>query len=512
MTAFTPLPETPISEIPACMARAREAQKAWAALKPEDRAERLMDVARQLLIQGEDMVQTLHEEAGKPRVEALSGDVLTVIDCCKFFKQHLKKALAPEKRSPGLVFFGNRFEVQYVPMGVVVVVAPWNYPLQLSLIPALSALAAGNAVILKPASLLPRVANGMKQICEAALPPDLLQVVLGGGEKMGDALLEQNPDKVFFTGSVQAGRQMAEKAAARLIPIDLELGGKDPMVVFADAPFERAISGACYGAFANAGQVCVSAERLYVERKIYEPFCKALCDAVQKLRVGMDNADVGPMMRASGVKTVLAQLEDAKSKGATLMTPLRVEGNTVWPLLIRDANHEMQVMKEESFGPILPVMPFETEDEVVQLANDSPYGLNASVWSGDIRRAKRVAERILSGSCAVNDVLKNIAHPGMPFGGIKASGMGRYHGVEGIRAFCHTRSLMINPGSARSEINWFPLTKTAETAIWGLCRSMVGSVFAHLGDLVRILKLMLKLRKEPLPQDEDPPRELRKAD
>lgn len=502
MTVFTALPETPIEAIPKIMKRAREAQNAWGNLDPQERAERLFEVGRQLMEQGDALVETLHAEAGKPRFEALSGDVLTVVDCCNYLKKHLKKILAPEKRRAGLVFFGSRFEVQYAPMGVVVVISPWNYPVQLALIPALSAMAAGNAVILKPSSLLPGVARAIAEICERALPDDLLQVVLGGGEAMGDALLDASPDKIFFTGSVPAGRKLAAKAAERLIPIDLELGGNDAMVVFADAPFERAVSGACYGAFANAGQVCVAAERLYVERSIYPQFCDALVKAVEKLRVGVDDADMGPMMRSAGVDTVLAQLEDAKEKGAKLLTPLKREGNTLWPLVLKFANHNMRVMKEESFGPILPVMPFDDEKQAIELANDSPYGLNASVWSRDLTRAKRVAARIRSGSCAVNDVLKNIAHPGMPFGGIKHSGIGRCHGPEGVRAFCHVRSLMVNPGTGRHEINYFPLTKTAENAVWGLCRAMTGSVFAHLGDLWRILKLTLKLRKGPLPPDQ----------
>ena len=381
----------------------------------------------------------------------------TVLDFIAFHERQAEKVLEPEQRPGHLLSPRAEFVVQYEPLGVVGILAPWNYPFQLAMLPLVTALAAGNTVVLKPSETTPSVGAVIVELCDAAgFPAGVVQVVQGGPE-VGRALVASRPDKIFFTGSVRTGKMIMAAAAEHLTPVELELGGKDPMIVFADAPLERAVNGAVYGAFVNAGQACISVERVYVEAPAYERFVSDVTREATKLRVGSGrNVELGPIMRAQQCDVIEQHLDDALARGATLTTPRRREGNRFWPMVLRDVSHEMRVMREETFGPILPVMPFGSEVEAIQLANDSDYGLNASVWTEDRERGRRVAADLVAGSCAINDVLINVANPHLPFGGERHSGMGRYHGPEGLRGFSRIKSVMYAGSTARSEMNWFP--------------------------------------------------------
>jgi len=453
-------------EVRRAVERGRAAFAGWSVTPIPERV-RLLGRLRGLLVQGiDEHVARIAAATGKPHVEALAGDLLTCVDFIRYHEAHAAEHLAPEPRPGGLLFGLSKFHVEYSPIGVVAVFSPWNYPLQLALIPTVTALAAGNTVVLKPSEITPTVGELIGGLCrEAGFPADVVQIVQGG-PAVGRALIAARPDKIFFTGSVATGREVMRAAAEQLIPLELELGGKDPMIVFADANLERAVRGAVYGAFANAGQACVSVERLYVERPIYERFVQRAAEEAAKLRVGSGlEADIGPIISAAQLDKIEAHLADAVERGARVVGQKRVDGRRFHPLVLRDADHTMRVMREETFGPLLPVMPFDGEEQAVTLANDSDYGLSGSVWTRDLERGRRVAGRLVCGSCAVNDVIKNISNPHVPFGGERQSGFGRYHGPEGLRAFSRVRSVMVSGGMLPREINWFPYGRAAYNAL-----------------------------------------------
>ena len=273
------------------------------------------------------------------------------------------------------------------------------------------------------------------------------------------------------------GRRVAQAAAQRLIPAILELGGKDPMIVFEDAHLERAVRGALYGAFSNAGQNCVAVERLYVQRSIYDRFVARLIEETAKLRVGGGiDADLGPIIAPAQIAIIEDHVADALAQGAKAAPAptLQREGNRLQPLVLTNVDHSMQVMREETFGPLLPVMPFADEAEAIALANDSAFGLNASVWTRDLARGRRVAGRLVCGACAVNDVLKNIGNPATPFGGAKQSGLGRYHGPEGLHALSRQKAIMVSRGTLTREPNWFPYDNTVHAALRALIQTLYG--------------------------------------
>lgn len=348
-----------------------------------------------------------------------------------------------------------------MPRGVVLVISPWNYPLQLAIVPMISALASGNTVILKPSEVTPLVGKCIEDLfAKAGFPEGVVQVAHGGKE-VGAAFTDGSPDYIFFTGSVRTGKIIQESAAKRLIPTTLELGGKDPMIVFADANLKRAAKGAAWAAFTNSGQVCMSAERLYVERKVYNEFLALLKNEVEGLTQGADeNSDIGSMTFPSQIQIVKEQLEEALSRGAVLETGIQPqdwkEGMFLPPTVVTNVVQDMKIIQEEAFGPLLPVIPFDTEEEAVSLANDSIYGLNASVWSLDLLKARRVAGKLISGAVVINDAIITVANHGLPFGGAKQSGIGRYHGDAGLRIFCHEKAIIEDSGRKNNEIQWYP--------------------------------------------------------
>src|SRR5436305_2751603 len=337
------------------------------------------------------------------------------------------------------------------PYGVVGIISPWNYPFSLPSIQTLTALATGNAVVLKPSEFTPFSSLELEKLLRAAgLNPDLLQVITGDGAA-GAALLSSNVQKIVFTGSVATGKRVAQAAAARLLPVVLELGGKDPMIVLEDADIDVASSAAVWGAFMNAGQTCLSVERCYVQEKIYEKFLEKCAEKTNKLRVGSSSRvssagegaygpdpgiDLGPIIHERQLSIVQSHVDDAVARGARLLAggkPLTQLGpNFFAPTILADVDHSMKIMREETFGPVLPVCSFKTEDEAVALANDSEYGLAACIFTNDRKRGEALARRVQAGTVMVNDVLTCFGISEAPHGGIKASGIGRTHGRFGL--------------------------------------------------------------------------------
>lgn len=453
------------------MARAREAQPAWAALDVSRRCAVLSRMRRELGQNCESIADLVARETAKPRLDALSGDVMVTLETMRYNERHAEKILRARKVSkPAFFFRGARFETRFEPHGIVLIFGPSNYPLQLSMVPAVTALAAGNAVILKCSERTPETAALIARICaNAGLPRDLVQVLNHGPEESA-ALIDARPDMLFFTGSSGHGQTVAERAARYLIPAILELGGKDASLVFADCNLERAVEGIAYGAFSNAGRVCVGIKRVYVEASIYQNFVNRLNERVASLRVSLEpDADLCPTSgrEASVLRT---QIEDALARGATMRHPQDHTALGSEPVLLTDVPADSRLLSEDSFGPVLCVAPFSTEAQAIALANENPFALSASVWTRNRARAHRLAQRLSAGSCAINDVIRVIANPHAPFGGNRSSGYGRYHGPDGLLAFSRTKTIMLTGDRRSREINWFPFTERTRRRLASLLR------------------------------------------
>lgn len=455
------LTETPTEDVSVFYDRGRTAFLSWRDQSLEERLRYLRSFKQSIVDQMEEIAETIAKDTGKVLSEALVADIMPTLDGLDYILKHSHHILRKRKIATPLLLIGKKSSIEYMPRGVVLVISPWNYPFQLAIVPIISALAAGNTVILKPSEVTPLVGQCIEQLFQKAGFPEGVVQVAHGGKEVGAAFTAGRPDYIFFTGSVRTGKIIQAEAAKRLIPTTLELGGKDPIIVFADANLKRAAKGVVWGAFTNSGQVCMSAERLYVEQSIYEEFLQLIKEEIRLLRHGADiDADIGSMTFLAQINIVKEQLEEALANGANLETgkhPSEWDEGMFLPLtVISNANHRMKVMQEEAFGPILPVMPFSTEEEAIELANDSDYGLNASVWTNDRLKARRVASKIVSGAVVINDVIVSIANHGLPFGGEKNSGIGKYHGEAGLRIFCHEKAIVEDRGKKATEIHWFP--------------------------------------------------------
>ncbi len=428
------------TEVAAAVARARSAQSAWAELGLRARIDILRRFQRLLYQKKDDIAAAISRENGKPKVEALLTEVLVVLDAARFLIDNAQAVLKPEPVPHGnLIMKTKSAYLVREPYGVIGIISPWNYPFSTPATESLAALVAGNAVVLKPSEFTPLAALELQSLLHAAgVPRDVYQVLVGDGIT-GAALVEAPIDKIVFTGSVRSGKRVAEAAAKKLLPALLELGGKDPMLVLEDADPDVASSAAIWGAFMNAGQTCLSVERCYVHRSLYDKFLATVVEKTRKLRVGngMDPAtDIGPMIHEQQLRVVEAHVADAIARGARLLTGGRrlpeLGPNFYAPTVLAGVTHEMQVMREETFGPVLPVMAFSSEDEAVGLANDSEFGLAASVWTSNRRRGEALARRIQAGTVMVNDVISCFGISEAPHGGFKSSGLGRAHGRLGL--------------------------------------------------------------------------------
>jgi acyl-CoA reductase-like NAD-dependent aldehyde dehydrogenase len=428
------------ADVYAAVSKARSAQEKWATSDLLDRIAILRQFQSQLHLKKTRIAEGITLETGKPLVEALTTEVLVVLDSARFLIENAYRLLAGESVPHGnLAAKLKRGRLVREPHGVIGIISPWNYPFSIPATEALAALVAGNAVVLKPSEVTSLVALELQFLLRTAgVPADIFQVVVGDGGT-GAALAHSQIDKLVFTGSVATGKRVAAAAAERLLPTVLELGGKDPLLVLADADIDVASSAAIWGAFVNAGQTCLSVERCYVHRNLYAEFLDACVEKTKKLHVGngMDSAtDVGPMIHERQLGIVESHVEDAVARGARLLTGGRrlpdLGPNFYEPTVLADVTHEMRIMREETFGPVLPVMAFDSDDEAITLANDSEYGLAASIWTRDGSRGEKMALRLHAGTVMVNDVVSCFGISEAPHGGVKASGLGRTHGRFGL--------------------------------------------------------------------------------
>ncbi len=442
--------------------RARAAQAAWSELGLRRRIEVLREFQGKLYAKKSEIAAAITREVGKPLVEALVTEVLVVLDAARFLIDNAWGLLRDEPVPHGnLVTKLKSGWLVREPHGVIGIISPWNYPFSIPATETLAALVAGNAVVLKPSELTPLVALELASLLHAAgVPEDVFQVMVGEGPA-GATLLRSPIDKLVFTGSVATGKRIAAAAAERLLPVVLELGGKDPMLVLDDADVDVASSAAVWGAFVNAGQACLSVERCYVHRSLYESFAKACAEKTKQLRIGngMDShTDVGPMIQERQVRIVESHVEDAKARGARVLAGgVRLPElgvNFYAPTVLADVTQDMRIMREETFGPVLPVMACADDDEAVRLANDSEYGLAASVWTRDRKRGERLARRIHAGTVMVNDVISCFGISEAPHGGVKASGVGRTHGRFGLDEMVRVKYLDMDRVPGMKKVWW----------------------------------------------------------
>jgi acyl-CoA reductase-like NAD-dependent aldehyde dehydrogenase len=448
-------------EVGAAVRRARRAQESWGALTVAERAARVLHFRDALIARQDELVDLLSRETGKPRIEALVQEVVPTAHVATYFAKRAAELLAP-REVPMTLLVTRRSSVHYAPKGVVGVISPWNYPLFLPMRDVLLAVIAGNAVVLKPSEVTPLIALRAKDIWDhAGLPPDLFQVVTGYGPT-GAALIDAGIQLCVFTGGVATGRRVAAACGERLIPCVMELGGKAPLVVCRDADLERAARAAVYGGYTNAGQVCIAVERVYAHREVADRLERRMTELVRELRVGdpaVSEVDVGAIIFPKQIEIAEAHIADALSKGARLLAGghrIQGPGQFFEPTLLADCDHSMTVMREEIFGPVVPIMRVGSDEEAVRLANDSHLGLNAYVFTRDRRYGVELAERIEAGSVLVNDVVSNGGCAEAPFGGIKQSGFGRVLGDDSLREMCDAKHISVDRVALEREPYWFP--------------------------------------------------------
>ncbi|MFN2398265.1 MAG: aldehyde dehydrogenase family protein [Gemmatimonadaceae bacterium] len=488
------------SEVRGLMDVARRAHPAWAAMAVRERARVLARFQRVLYGRRHEVADLIRRENGKAAPEALATEVMVVLDLAATYAALARRELVTRTLTPrNIALWRKRASISYQPLGVVGVISPWNYPFMLPAGVILPALVAGNAVLFKPSELTPSVGSLLVELLhEAGVPEGVMQLCTGDGAT-GAALTDAAPDKVFFTGSVATGKRVARACAERLIPCVLELGGSDPAIVLSDADIENAASGIAWGRFSNAGQTCVAPKRAIVVDEVYDRFLAALASVVGNLRVGPasnpDN-DVGPMIRPSQLDQIEEQLHDAIQRGARVVVGGSTEGDGrrfFKPTVLADVTPDMRVMREETFGPLLPVIRVRDANEAIAVANSSEFGLSASVWSRNSRRATEVAKRIEAGSVILNDAICGVGIAEVPHSGVKSSGHGSSHGLLGLLECVRPKVIVADYLPSVRQPWWFGYDGSRRRQVDAFMRLWYGSsVRERASGIAQTLKLVFR--------------------
>ncbi|MCC7440118.1 MAG: aldehyde dehydrogenase family protein [Bdellovibrionales bacterium] len=458
---------TPIDLLPVMYVRAREAQSHWSRLSLHARARKLLDLRETVLNHADELIDLISRENGKPRMEALSCDISPSLELLTYFARNAPRMLRKKRvniANPILLL--RKSVLEFAPLGVVAVISPWNFPMLLPFGEIAMALVAGNAIIFKPSEYTPLIGLKLQELCEeAGFPPGILQTVVGDG-RLGAAMIEQRPNKIFFTGSVPTGKKIMEAASKHLIPVCLELGGKDAMIVLQDADLDYATSAALWGAFVNSGQVCASTERLLLHESIAPAFLEKLTAKLGALRqgpsTGLEN-DLGPVTMEKQKDVYQRQVDQAKKAGAQFLSggDFSQDRRYLRPAIVTGKDIEkLEIYREETFGPVVAATTFRTIPEAIAKANDSPYGLLASVITKDLSLGEDIARQLDVGTVTINEAVYTAGIPETPWGGVKESGFGRKHSEMGLMEFVAVKHIHQprTAGLTFKSLWWFPYT------------------------------------------------------
>jgi acyl-CoA reductase-like NAD-dependent aldehyde dehydrogenase len=475
------VPDLGPAEVAELARRARAAQPGWEALGFEGRARIFRRAQKWVLDNADRVIATIVSETGKTYEDAMFAEISYAASGFGFWAKNAEEFLADERvRTSSIMVKGKKLISRYAPLGLVGVIGPWNYPLTNSFGDCVPALAAGNAVILKPSEETPLTSLLMAEmLTECGIPPDVFQVATGRGET-GSALVDE-VDMVMFTGSTKTGRKVMQRAAESLTPVSLELGGKDPMIVLSDADLERAANHAVFYSMQNGGQTCISIERCFVEAPIYDEFVAKVTEKARAIRQGVPGdagvVDVGAITFPPQMGIIEDHVNDAIAHGAKAVVGGHRKdgpGQFFEPTVLIDVTPDMKCMREETFGPTLPIVKVTDAEEAIRLANDSPYGLAASVFTKDIKRGEEIARRVESGAVCVNDAMMNYAALELPMGGWKESGLGSRHGAGGIRKYTRQQSILISRLHPKKDIHMFPYKAKNTQRLLGFFRLVWG--------------------------------------
>ncbi|AYV57918.1 succinate-semialdehyde dehydrogenase [Leptospira kmetyi] len=473
------VPNTDLAKMPEIFKKAREAQKEWSQRKFSVRKKHLLKMRDYIVDHAEELAEIVSKDNGKSRMDALATEVLPAALAADWYAKNARHHLQPKKLPMStFLFFNKKNELHRVPLGVVGIISPWNYPLSIPFGEIAMGLMAGNAILLKVAQATILVGQAIEKIVAAGeLPEGLFYHIVGSGGAVSKSFFENKIDKIFFTGSVATGKTLMAAAASTLTPLSLELGGKDPMIVLDDADLERAANGAAWAGYQNAGQSCGGVERVYVQEKVYDKFVNLLAAKTKAIRHGADQnfeVDMGSMTTEEQLNTVKRQVDGAVKQGAKIIAQSQPTGNTkgfFYPAtLMVDVNHQMELMQEENFGPVIPVMKFKTIEEAIALANDSSMALTSSVWTKNLNLGKKIARKLESGATTINDHLYTHGQSETPWGGWKESGLGRTHSGLGFDEMTQPKLVNWDIIPSKRNIWWYPFNKTSYEAILAAMR------------------------------------------
>ncbi len=482
-----------VAGVAVTVAKARGAQRAWAETSVEERAKRIAQVKDRILERAEAIAKCVTEEVGKPDVEALLGEVLPSADVVTYWTRAVIEMLDPiEVEIDALAYPGKSGVIHREPRGVIGVIMPWNFPFALPLRTIVPALLAGNAVVFKPSEVTPKSGALVAEVLAGVLPEGVFGVVQGDG-KVGAALCEADVDLVVFTGSVATGRKVAHACAEKLIPCSLELGGKDAAIVLADANLERAANGVVWGAMMNAGQNCAAVERVYVERKVADAFIQKVTQVVATLREG---TDVGPLATTAQRAIVARHVDAAKAAGAKVLAggADAKEGERAYPpTVVRVESEDTPLMRDETFGPVLPIAVVENVDDAIDRANASRYGLTASLWTRNRRRALQLAHKLRAGVVTINNHAFTGALPAAPWSGHGETGWGITSSPLALESMTRPRFVLVDKSRAKRELWWYPYTPALRNVALAMStlRCSAKGLFTRIGAFFKLVSAMM---------------------
>jgi len=495
-------PVNTVEDVARAIQKAKSIQTIWGKMPVRERVRLLRPVRQFLSEHADEIAETISRDNGKTRIDAMATEILPAIMALAYYSKYAKTFLKDRHLKAGSILFANkRSYIRRESFGVIGIISPWNYPFAIPFSEIVMALLAGNAVVLKTASETQMVGRLLEKCFQfVELPQGLFTYLNLPGKIAGDAFLENGIDKLFFTGSVATGKYLMKKASEKLTPVVLELGGNDAMIVCEDADIDRAVGGAMWAGLSNAGQSCGGVERIYVHEKIYQPFMELLKEKVEALRIGYDadiDVEIGAMTTQRQIDTVNLHIQDALAKGATIFAQSKISDNPNYHHLLpatvlTDVTHEMLVMRDETFGPVLGVMKVKDDDEAIRLANDSNLGLTGSVWSKNRRHAKKLAARIHAGAVTINDHLMSHGLAETPWGGFKESGIGRTHGRLGFDEMTQPQVIIndILP-FAKRQMWWYPYSVKIYSSLSGLAQMLASkSFFKRVKGFISLMKIV----------------------